>query len=85
MAEIDADELVPGGPYRKAFAEASEPPELVRTERVAEDGDTFELEGERFEVKSVEEQPIEDAVPEDAREDYEADGDTVFVYETRKL
>lgn len=84
MTEIDADALVPEGPYREAFAAAADPPELVRPERVADEGDTFELDGEGYEVVSIEEQPIEEAVPEDARESYDVDGDTVFVYETAR-
>jgi hypothetical protein len=79
MADLDVEDLVPGTYFQRALLQG-EVDELVHAERVAEPGDTFTIEDVTFEVTAVEETPVEEAVPEDARDDYDAGGDgTVYV------
>ncbi|MFB6131830.1 MAG: hypothetical protein ABEJ44_00310 [Halanaeroarchaeum sp.] len=74
MVERDVAELVPGEYFQQALV-AGEINEVVHAERAADPGDTFTVEGVSFEVSEVEETPVEEAVPADAREDYDAGGD----------
>lgn len=79
MTELDVEDLVPGTYFQRALLQG-EVDELVHADRVAEPGDTFTVEDVRFEVTGIEETPVDEAVPEDAREDYDAGGDgTVYV------
>lgn len=80
MSEVDTSELIPGEFFRRVVTEQGVR-ELVHADPVAEEGDYFVLDGQAFEITSRAEEPLEDAVPEDAHGDYEANGDTVFVYE----
>lgn len=79
MAELDVDDLIPGTHFQQALVEG-EVDELVHADRVAEQGDTFTVQGVTIEVTDVEETSVAEAVPEDAREDFDAGGDgTVYV------
>lgn len=66
MAEIDADAVLPAKHIRQAVAEGSVS-QLHRGDRYAEEGDTFEIDGERFEVVEVAERKLGDLTDEDAR------------------
>lgn len=79
MAELDAEDLVPGEYFQQALLQG-EIEELVHANRVAEPGDTFTVEDTTITVTAVEEMPVAEAVPEDARDEYDTGGDeTVFV------
>jgi hypothetical protein len=85
MADVDAETLIPGEFYRQALLQSGDLPDLVQAERVAESGDTFAIEDATFAVTGVTERPVEEAVPEDAREDYDAgESGTVYVYEIER-
>jgi Ran GTPase-activating protein (RanGAP) involved in mRNA processing and transport len=75
MAEIDPAELFPNERTLDAVA-AGEMSQIHRGNRYAEEGDTFELDGDRFEVVDVTERTLGDMTDEDARregsEDLEA-------------
>lgn len=68
MASIDAGELLPNEHVRTAVREG-EVTQITRgaTNRYAGAGDTFALEGERFEVTAVEERTLGDLTDADAR------------------
>ena len=68
MADIDADALLPNDRVKQAVL-AGDITQLTRgaSNRYAEDGDTFELDGESFEVTSVERRTLGDFTDEDAR------------------
>ncbi|MEM4780553.1 MAG: ASCH domain-containing protein [Halalkalicoccus sp.] len=68
MAEIDADSLLPNEHVKEAVA-AGEVTQLSRgaSNRYAEEGDTFELDDEVFEVVAAEERTLGDLTDEDAR------------------
>lgn len=79
MAELDVEDLVPGTYFQQALLQG-EIDELVHANRIAEPGDTFTVEGTTITVTAVEETPVSEAVPDDARERYDAgDDETVFV------
>lgn len=77
MGEVDPDSLLPNEHVKRSVA-TGEVTQLSRgaSNRYAEEGDTFELDGELFEVVAVEERTLGDLTDEDARregsEDLEA-------------
>ena len=66
MAEIDAETLLPS-PRMRENASSGEITQLHRGQRYAEAGDTFDLDGETFEVVEVTERTLGDMTDEDAR------------------
>jgi hypothetical protein len=68
MADIDADALLPNDRVKQAVL-AGDITQLTRgaSNRYAEAGDTFELDGESFEVTSVERRTLGDFTDDDAR------------------
>ncbi len=68
MAEIDADALLPNDRVKQAVL-AGDITQLTRgaSNRYAEAGDTFDLDGETFELVSVERRTLGDFTDEDAR------------------
>ncbi len=68
MAEIDPDALLPNDRIQQAALDG-DVTQLTRggSNRYAETGDTFELDGEPFEVTSVEERTLGDLTDADAR------------------
>lgn len=76
MGEIDADSLLPNEHVKEAVSEG-EVTQLSRgaTNRYAEEGDTFSLDGQTFEVVAVDERTLDDLTDEDARREGSADLD----------
>lgn len=68
MAEIDAETLLPS-PRMRENALSGEITQLHRGQRYAEAGDTFELDGETFEVVDVTERKLGDLTDEDVRKE----------------
>ena len=68
MGEIDPDTLLPNEHVKRAVGEG-EVTQLSRgaSNRYAEAGDTFELEGDTFEVVAAEERTLGELTDEDAR------------------
>lgn len=68
MVDIDADALLPNDRVKRAVL-AGEVTQLTRgaSTRYAEDGDTFDLDGETFEVVSVEDRTLGELTDADAR------------------
>jgi kynureninase len=66
MGEIDPAELFPNERMLSAVADG-EITQIHRGNRYAEEGDTFELDGETFEVVAVTERTLGDMTDEDAR------------------
>lgn len=68
MGEIDPDSLLPNDHVKRAVKDG-EVTQLSRgaSNRYAEAGDTFELDGETFEVAEVEERTLGELSDEDAR------------------
>jgi hypothetical protein len=68
MADIDAGALLPNDRVKQAVL-AGDITQLTRgaSNRYAEEGDTFDLDGESFEVTSVEHRTLGDFTDEDAR------------------
>jgi len=74
MAHIDASEVLPNEHVR-GMAAAGEVTQLHRGHRYADEGDTFEIDGERFEVTDVTERTLGDLTDEDARREGSSDLD----------
>jgi hypothetical protein len=72
MARIDASEVLPNEHVRGQVA-AGEVSQLHRGHAYAEEGDTFEIDSERFEVVEVTERTLGDMTDEDARREGSAD------------
>ncbi|WP_122090326.1 ASCH domain-containing protein [Halalkalicoccus subterraneus] len=74
MGEIDPDSLLPNDHVKTAVNEG-EVTQLSRgaSNRYAEEGDTFELDGETFEVVGVEERTLGELTDGDARREGSAD------------
>jgi hypothetical protein len=72
MTEIDPRELFPNDRTLEAVS-AGEMTQIHRGNRYAEEGDTFELDGETFEVVDVTERTLGDLTDEDARREGSAD------------
>lgn len=68
MADIDADALLPNDRVKQAVL-AGDITQLTRgaSNRYAEAGDTFTIDGESFEVSSVEHRTLGDFTDEDAQ------------------
>jgi Ran GTPase-activating protein (RanGAP) involved in mRNA processing and transport len=66
MGEIDPSDLFPNERTLNAVADG-EITQIHRGNRYAEEGDTFELDGDRFEVVDVTERTLGDMTDEDAR------------------
>jgi len=72
MGEIDPAELFPNERTLEAVADG-EMTQIHRGNRYAEEGDTFELDGDAFEVVDVTERTLGDMTDEDARREGSAD------------
>ena len=68
MSEIDADELLPSERMRTGAAEG-DVTQVHRGHRYADEGDTFAVDGEPFEVVEVTERTLGDLTDGDAREE----------------
>ena len=66
MAHIDASEVLPNEHVRQIVA-AGDVTQLHRGHRYADEGDTFAVDGERFEVTDVTERTLGSLTDEDAR------------------
>ena len=66
MADIDPETVFPNERTIEAVA-AGEVTQIHRGQRYAEEGDTFELDGQQFEVVDVTERTLGDMTDEDAR------------------
>lgn len=66
MAEIDAEDIFPNSRTIEAVA-AGKMTQIHRGRRYAEEGDTFELDGDTFEVVDVTERKLGEMTDEDAR------------------
>jgi len=74
MSNIDADELLPSERMRTGAAEG-DVTQVHRGHRYADEGDTFAVDGESFEVVEVTERTLGDLTDEDARREGSADLD----------
>jgi Ran GTPase-activating protein (RanGAP) involved in mRNA processing and transport len=68
MGEIEAETLLPS-PRMRENATTGEVEQLHRGQRYAEEGDTFDIDGETFEVVEVSERTLGDMTDEDARKE----------------
>ncbi|KZN24559.1 hypothetical protein A4G99_09310 [Haladaptatus sp. R4] len=66
MSKIDADTLLPSEHVQRAVT-AGQVSQLHRGNPYAEEGDTFDIDGETFEVVAVTERTLGDLTDEDAR------------------
>ncbi|GAB3677667.1 ASCH domain-containing protein [Halopiger thermotolerans] len=66
MGEIDADDLLPNDRMRNQALEG-EVTQIHRGHRYADEGDTFTVDGETFEVTTVTERTLGDLTDEDAQ------------------
>jgi hypothetical protein len=66
MADIDPETVFPNERTIEAVA-AGEVTQIHRGQQYAEEGDTFELDGQQFEVVDVTERTLGDMTDEDAR------------------
>ena len=74
MAAIDADTLLPNGHVKELVADG-EMTQLTRGQAYADEGDHFEIEGDTYEVTSVEEMTLGDMTDADAKREGSADLD----------
>ena len=74
MPDIDADVLLPSE-HLKRLAVDGEMTQIHRGDAYAAEGDTFEVDGRRFEVTDVTERTLGDLTDEDARKQGAADLD----------
>lgn len=72
MADIDPSTVFPNDRTLEAVA-AGEMSQIHRGNRYADEGDTFDLEGETFEIVDVTERTLGDLSDEDARREGSAD------------
>jgi hypothetical protein len=72
MARIEPDELIPS-PRMVEGAADGEVTQVHRGHRYAEEGDTFEIAGDSFEIVEVRERTLGDLTDEDARREGMAD------------
>jgi len=68
MAAIDPEELFPNSRTVEAVA-AGKMTQIHRGQRYAEEGDTFDIDGDQFEVVDVTERTLGDMTDEDARKE----------------
>ena len=66
MAHIDAGEILPNGHVQRLAAEGRVT-QMHRGHAYAEEGDTFEIDGEAFEVVAVDDWTLGDLTDEDAQ------------------
>jgi len=66
MSEIDPETLLPSERMRQGALDG-DVTQIHRGHRYADEGDTFEIDGERFEVVEVTERKLGDLTDEDAR------------------
>ncbi|WP_435159498.1 ASCH domain-containing protein [Haladaptatus sp. DFWS20] len=66
MAEIDADTILPAEHIQQAVA-SGRVSQLHRGDQYADEGDTFDIDGETFEVVEVTERKLGDLTDEDAQ------------------
>ena len=74
MSLVDASELLPNGHLRELAAEGKLT-QLHRGHRYAEEGDAFDIDGQRFEVTDVTRRTLGDLTDEDARREGSEDLD----------
>ncbi|GAA0248629.1 ASCH domain-containing protein [Haladaptatus pallidirubidus] len=74
MAEIDADAVLPAEHIRQAVA-SGRVSQLHRGDQYADEGDTFDIDDETFEVVEVTERKLGDLTDEDAQAEGSADLD----------
>ncbi|MFC7140205.1 ASCH domain-containing protein [Halosimplex aquaticum] len=74
MAKIDASELLPNGHVQQLAADG-EITQMHRGHKYADEGDTFEIDGQTFEVTDVIRRTLGDLTDEDARREGSADLD----------
>jgi hypothetical protein len=74
MAEIDPTEVFPNERTLEAVADG-EMTQIHRGNQYAEEGDTFEIDGQAFEVVDVTERTLGDMTDEDARREGSTDLD----------
>ncbi|MDS0260838.1 ASCH domain-containing protein [Haloarcula sp. S1CR25-12] len=74
MAHIDADEILPNGHVQQMAAEG-EITQMHRGHEYADEGDTFDIDGQRFEVTDVTHRTLGDLTDEDAQREGSADLD----------
>jgi kynureninase len=74
MAEIDPTDVFPNERTLQAVSDG-EMSQIHRGQQYASEGDTFELDGEAFEVVDVTERTLGDMTDEDARREGSADLD----------
>ncbi|ERH06205.1 MAG: hypothetical protein J07HN4v3_01815 [Halonotius sp. J07HN4] len=72
MAAIDADTLLPNGHVKELVADG-EMTQLTRGQPYAAEGDTFEINGESYEVTKVEELTLGKLTDADAKREGSAD------------
>ncbi|RQG94538.1 ASCH domain-containing protein [Natrarchaeobius chitinivorans] len=72
MGDIDPTELLPSGRMREGVLHG-DVTQIHRGHQYASEGDTFDIDGERFEVTSVTERTLGDLTDEDARAEGMAD------------
>lgn len=72
MTEIDAEELFPNDRTLEAVRDG-EMTQIHRGQQYASDGDSFEIDGHRFEVIDVTERTLGDMTDEDARREGSSD------------
>ncbi|WP_123536171.1 ASCH domain-containing protein [Halosimplex salinum] len=74
MARIDAGEILPNGHVQQMAADG-EVTQMHRGHRYADEGDTFEIDGQTFEVTDVTRRTLGDLTDEDARREGSTDLD----------
>ena len=74
MAEIDAGEVLPNE-HVQQMAAAGKVTQLHRGHKYADEGDTFEIDGQTFEVTAVTRRTLGDLTDEDAKKEGSADLD----------
>ena len=74
MATIDADDLLPSERMRRGATEG-DVTQIHRGNQHAEEGDTFEVDGQTFEIVAVRERTLGDLTDEDAQREGMADLD----------
>ena len=72
MAAIDTDTLLPNGHVKELVADG-EMTQLTRGQSYANEGDTFEIDGESYEITSVEELTLGELTDADAQREGSAD------------
>jgi len=74
MAAIDVDTLLPNGHVKELVAEG-EMTQLTRGQAYADEGDTFEIDDETYQVTSVEEMTLGEMTDKDAQREGSANLD----------